>query len=217
MKGANTRFAKAGLTASSQRYLKRQSSDPYVKAAKAEGYRSRAAFKLKHIQTKFPLIKAGYTVIDLGAAPGGWSQICTEIMRGHGKIFALDLLWFPPIAGVITMKADFTTAEAHTKLAAAGYKGPADVVLSDMAPNTLGVAAADHLAQMVLAEAAADFALVNLKLGGSFLCKIFQGGEEVGLRERLRPHFTKVQVLKPPSSRKESREIFLLATGFTGA
>ena len=218
--GANTKF-KNTLSESSKRYLRRQSKDVYSTMAKDEGYRSRAAYKLIHVQDKYPFIKKGQTVVDLGAAPGGWSQVVADILTDknkniQGKIFASDILLMEEIPNVTFIKGDFTKPETLEKFAAWGYPGKADVVISDMAQNTLGMARADHLAQMQLVDLAVEFALNNLNKGGSFLTKIFQGGEEKELRDGLRKHFDKVQFIKPPSSRKDSREIFLLATGFKG-
>lgn len=221
VRGGRTKFRKQ-VSESSKQYLLRQAKDPYVRAAQAQGYRSRAAFKLLEVQEKHHILRPGQIVVDLGAAPGGWSQVAANIMEHKGKVFALDVLLMPELAGVTFVKGDFTEEETLQKLKdymrEDGYdadKG-VHVVLSDMAPNTTGHAASDHLQIMGLAELAADFALNHLKLKGSFLCKLFQGGEEVAFRDQLRKHFEVVKFVKPSSSRKDSREMFLLATGFKG-
>lgn len=218
--GGRTKFKKQ-LSESSKQYLLRQAKDPYVKKAIAMGYQSRAAFKLKEINDKHKFIKPGMVVVDLGAAPGGWCQVLKEEMsKGNkglngGKIFALDKIWMPPQEEVNFIKGDFTENEVYEKLLAECPE-KVDVVLSDMAPETSGHEGTDHLRIMNLVEMAADFAFTVLKVNGAFLCKIFQGGEEVKFREEMRKKFNKVLFIKPHSSRKDSKEVFLLCTGYKG-
>ncbi|MAI07652.1 MAG: rRNA methyltransferase [Magnetococcales bacterium] len=218
--GGKTKF-KSQLSKSSKEYLLRQAKDPYVKKAIKEGYHSRAAFKLKEINDKHKIIRPGMVVVDLGAAPGGWCQVVKEEMAkggrglGGGKIFGLDKIWMEDVEEVTFIKGDFTENEVYEKLLAECPE-KVNVVLSDMAPETSGHDGTDHLRIMGLVEMAADFALNMLKPKGAFLTKIFQGGEEIKFREEMRKHFDKVQFIKPNSSRKESREVFLLCTGFKG-
>lgn len=212
---ARTKLKKS-LSASSKSYLKRQARDAYVKKANVSGYRSRAAFKLKEIQDKYKILKPNHNVVDLGAAPGGWCQVAREQIGKNGKIVAIDLLYIEPIEGVNFLKADFTDDDVLVKFTAMLEGHKPDVVLSDMAPNTSGHSGTDALRSMTLAEMAADFALEHLKGDGSFLCKLFQGGGEQQFVTMLRQHFAKVQYAKPEASRKESREVFILATGFQG-
>jgi len=202
-----------GRKGSSTRWIERQLNDPYVREAQRMGYRSRAAFKLKEMDEKLKLIKKGMTVLDLGAAPGGWSQIAVE--RGAGKVVALDLLPMDPINDVTFLQMDFMNDDAPEALIAAIGEG-VDVVLSDMAPNTTGHRNTDHLRIMMLAEAAHDFATQVLKPGGAFLTKMFQGGTQQELLLRLKADFTTVRHIKPPSSRQESAEQYVVATGFRG-
>lgn len=202
-------------SASSARWLERQLNDPYVAEAKLRGYRSRAAFKLIQLNEKYHFLKAGMRIVDLGAAPGGWSQIAKELCGDRARIIALDLAPMQPLAGVIFHQADFLSADAEGALAAL-LGGPADLVMSDMAPATTGHAGTDHLRIMALAEAALDFAVRTLAPGGIFLCKLFQGGAERSLLDQLRSNFIKIRHVKPAASRKESNEIYLLATGFRG-
>jgi 23S rRNA (uridine2552-2'-O)-methyltransferase len=198
---------------SSQQWLGRQLNDPFVKAAKAQGYRSRAAFKLTEIDDKNRLIRRGTKVIDLGCAPGGWLQVA--IQRGAGVVVGVDLLPVDPIAGVDIIEGDFTDpAMGATLIEHLG--GPPDLVLSDMAPNTSGHRQTDHLRIVGLVEAAADFAIDVLKPGGAFVTKAFQGGETAGLLKLLKAHFTDVKHFKPKASRAESSELYLVATGFRG-
>jgi 23S rRNA (uridine2552-2'-O)-methyltransferase len=205
-------------SASSRRWLERQRSDPYVGRAKREGWRSRAAFKLIEIDDKFHLLKPGATVVDLGAAPGGWSQVAAKRVQaaeGRGRVIAIDLLDLPPLAGVEGIRLDFLDPEAPERLKARLEQG-ADAVLSDMAPNATGHRATDHLRIMALVEAAAEFARAVLKPGGTFLAKVLQGGTEQGLLAALKRDFATVRHVKPPASRPESAELYLLATGFRG-
>lgn len=200
-----------GRTGASQRWLYRQLNDPYVAAAKQQGWRSRAAFKLLELDDKFHLIRRGALVVDLGAAPGGWSQ--AAVQRGAGRVVGVDLLPLDPIAGATLLQGDFTDPDMSALLGAA-LGGKADLVLSDMAPNTIGHVATDHLRIMVLAEAALVFALEVLTEGGAFVAKVFQGGSERQVLEQLKRHFASVRHAKPPSSRKESSELYVVATGF---
>jgi 23S rRNA (uridine2552-2'-O)-methyltransferase len=206
-------------TASSQRWLERQLNDPYVAAAKREGYRSRAAFKLIGIDDKSRFLKPGKRVLDLGAAPGGWSQVAAERVRaveGRGQVVAIDLLPMEPIAGVEFVELDFMDPAAPARLRAMLREAGADVVLSDMAAQGTGHTRTDHLRIMGLAEAAAEFACEVLSPGGAFVCKVFQGGTERELLERLRRAFATVKHVKPPASRSESAELYVLAMGFRG-
>jgi 23S rRNA (uridine2552-2'-O)-methyltransferase len=206
-------------TASSQRWLERQLNDPYVAEAKRLGYRSRAAFKLAGIDAKHRLLKPGKRVLDLGAAPGGWSQVAADRVKaveGQGQVVAIDLLDMEPVAGVEFLKMDFMDAAAPGRLKAMLRGGRADVVLSDMAAQGTGHVATDHLRIMALAEAAAEFAYEVLSPGGAFVCKVFQGGTERQLLEGLKRSFAAVRHVKPPASRSESAELYVLATGFRG-
>jgi 23S rRNA (uridine2552-2'-O)-methyltransferase len=204
-------------SASSQRWLERQLNDPYVAAARREGYRSRAAYKLAEIAAKHRLFKAGMRVVDLGSAPGGWAQVAAERVRsveGHGQVVAIDLLGMEPLGGVDFVQVDFLAPEAPGRLRAMLRDGRADIVLSDMASQGTGHARTDHLRIMGLAEAAAEFAIEVLAPGGAFVCKVFQGGTERGLLDLLKRAFTNVKHVKPPASRAESAELYLVATGF---
>ncbi|MGE0769319.1 MAG: RlmE family RNA methyltransferase [Hyphomicrobiaceae bacterium] len=208
-----------GRTTSSQRWLERQLNDPYVAAAKREGWRSRAAFKLIEIDDKHHVLKAGQRVIDLGAAPGGWSQVAakrTRAAEGKGQVVAIDYLQFDPIPGVEIVQLDFLDDTAPDRLKALLRGGGADVVLSDMAAPTTGHNSTDHLRIMALAEAALAFAVEVLAPGGAFICKVFQGGSERDLLSGLKQHFKIVRHIKPPASRSDSAELYVLATGFKG-
>jgi 23S rRNA (uridine2552-2'-O)-methyltransferase len=209
--------------ASSQRWLERQLNDPYVAAARRQGYRSRAAYKLSEIDDRHGLLKPGRRVIDLGAAPGGWSQVAAERVdtlgvRGgrRGQVVAVDLLPCQPIPGVEFVQLDFLNAAAPARLQALLRGGCVDVALSDMAAPGSGHARTDHLRIIALAEAAAEFALSVLAPGGAFLCKVFQGGTERELLAKLRGAFTTIKHLKPPASRAQSAELYVLALGFRG-
>jgi len=207
-------------TTSSARWLERQLNDPYVVASKRDGFRSRAAYKLREIDDKERLLKPGQRVIDLGAAPGGWSQIAADRVKsleGRGQVIAIDYLGVEPIPGVVILEEDFTGAEAENHLKALLHNGKADVVLSDMAAPTVGHAGTDHLRIMGLAELAANFACDVLTPGGVFLCKVFQGGTERGLLDVLKRNFRTVKHVKPPASRSDSAELYVLAVGFRGA
>ncbi len=197
--------------ASSTRWLERQLNDPYVRRAQDQGMRSRAAYKLIEMDEKLHLIKKGAVVVDLGAAPGGWSQVAAQ--RGAGKVIALDLLAMDELPGVTFLQMDFMDEDAPEALVAALGTG-ADLVLSDMAPNTTGHRQTDHLRIMALAEAAYDFAIEVLKPGGTFVAKVFQGGTQADLLKRMKADFKTVKHIKPPASRKDSSEQYVVATGF---
>jgi 23S rRNA (uridine2552-2'-O)-methyltransferase len=203
---------------SSRRWLERQINDPYVGRAKREGHRSRAAYKLIEIDDKYRLLRKGARVVDLGAAPGGWSQVAAErsgSATGAGHVVAIDRLAMTPIPGVDFLQLDFLDEHAGAALTAA-LGGKADIVLSDMASNATGHRKTDHLRIMALAEAAADFAREVLAPGGAFLCKVLQGGTEATLLAKLKRDFVAVKHVKPSASRSDSRELYLLATGFRG-
>jgi len=200
-------------TTAQQAWLSRQLNDPYVAAAQAQGYRSRAAFKLIELDEKFALLKPGIRVVDLGAAPGGWSQVAVK--RGAGKIVGVDLLAVDPVAGAELIQGDFNDPDMPARLSAL-MGGPADLVLSDMAPNTTGHTATDHLRIIALAELALDFAIKILAPGGSFVAKVFQGGSEKDMLTPMKLCFTTVRHAKPPASRKGSSELYVVAIGFRG-
>jgi len=204
-------------SASSARWLQRQLNDPYVAAAQREGMRSRAAYKLMEIDDKHRFLKPGQRVVDLGSAPGGWSQLAVErvgALNGAGQVVAIDYLGMEPLPGVEMLKLDFMDENAEEALKAVLRDGGADVVLSDMAAPTVGHKRTDHLRIMGLAEAAAHFACDVLSPGGTFLCKVFQGGAEKDLLSLLRTHFRTVRHIKPPASRSDSSELYVLATGY---
>ena len=205
-----------GRTASSRRWLERQLNDPYVHAAKTKGYRSRAAFKLIELDSKFHFFKKGARVLDLGAAPGGWSQVAAQRLGETGHIVAIDILAMEPIPGVQIYHGDLTDPEMPNRLKMA-LGGPADVVLSDMAASTTGHRATDHLRTTALLEAALDLAEDVLKPGGVFVGKVFQGGATGNLLARIKKNFSDVKHVKPPASRSESVELYLVAQGFKGA
>jgi 23S rRNA (uridine2552-2'-O)-methyltransferase len=200
-------------TPSSQAWLERQLNDPYVKRAHAEGWRSRAAFKLIEIDDRFHLIRRGMRIIDLGAAPGGWVQVALK--RGATAVAGVDLLAIDPIPGSELMQADFTEPGVGETLTAT-LGGAPDLVLSDMAHNTVGHRQTDHLKIVGLMEAAADFALAELKPGGGFVAKAFQGGAAGEVLERLKGGFSDVRHVKPKASRADSSEVYLVATGRKG-
>ncbi len=201
-------------TPSQQAWLERQINDPFSAEARAKGYRSRAAFKLSEIDDKLKLIKKGTKIIDLGCAPGGWIQIALE--RGAGPVVGVDLLEVDPLSPATIIQMDFTDPECGPKLMEL-LGGQPDIVLSDMAPNTVGHRETDHIRIVGLIELAVDFAISVLKPGGSFIAKAFQGGETAEVILRLKKHFEKVQHIKPKASRADSSEVFLAATGFKGA
>jgi 23S rRNA (uridine2552-2'-O)-methyltransferase len=203
---------------SSKLWLERQLNDPYVAKAKAQGYRSRAAFKLLEIDDKYRLLKPGMMAVDLGAAPGGWSQIAAKrvgAVDGKGKVVAIDLLEMPEIPGVTFAQLDFLAQDAPEKLIAM-IGGRADVVLSDMAANTTGHRKTDQLRMVGLVETAAAFAADVLNPGGAFVAKVFQSGADAELLAQLKRDFSSVRHVKPASSRQDSSERYVLATGFRG-
>lgn len=202
-------------TVSQTRWLERQLNDPYVARAKREGWRSRAAFKLIEIDDKYKLLKPGARVVDLGAAPGGWSQVAVKRIGPKGKVVGIDLLDIEPIAGVDFAVMDFLDPDAPDKLRAM-MGGAADVVMSDMAANATGHKKTDHLKIVALAELAIEFAREVLAPGGSFVAKVLQGGTEGTLLADLKRDFTTVKHVKPAASRKDSAELYVLATGFRG-
>jgi 23S rRNA (uridine2552-2'-O)-methyltransferase len=207
-----------GRTVSSQRWLQRQLNDPYVAEAKKRGYRSRAAFKLLQIDDQFHFLKPGGRVVDLGAAPGGWTQVAVERVKpgkGGGVVIGIDLTPIEPIAGATVLAKDFYDDDAPAVLEEL-LGGPADVVLSDMAAAATGETQVDHLRIMGLAEAAHDFACQVLKPGGSFVAKVLRGGTERTLLDRLKRDFTKVRHVKPEASRADSAEMYVVGTGFRG-
>ncbi len=203
-----------GRKASSTRWLERQLNDPYVRKAKSENYRSRAAYKLLELDERFGLLKGARAVVDLGIAPGGWSQVVRR-RAPLANVVGIDLLPTDPIEGVTILQTDFMQETAPDELKKA-LGGPADLVLSDMAAPTTGHRKTDHLRTIALTEAAADFAVSVLKPGGDFVAKAFRGGTEGELLARLHRAFTRVQHVKPPASRKESVELYLVAKGFRG-
>jgi len=220
--GAGTRNLKQRVktahkrTLSSQKWLERQLNDPYVARAKREGYRSRAAFKLIEIDDKYHILKPGQRIVDLGAAPGGWSQIAKRKVGDKGRVVGIDLLPIDPLPGVEFIQLDFLDESAPGKLIEM-LGGPADVVMSDMAANTTGHKKTDHLRIIGLAEAAIYFAREILAPGGVFLAKVFQGGTENQLLADLKRDFATVRHVKPAASRADSAELYVLATGFRGA
>lgn len=208
----NVKTAK-GRKKSSTRWLQRQLNDPYVAMAKKANYRSRAAFKLIDLDEKFKFLRKGAKIIDLGAAPGGWTQVALERNGDNGKIIAVDLLDMPTIEGCIFIQGDFldkTTADKILEI----MPEKADIVMSDMAQNTTGNKATDHLRIMALVEEAYQFALENLAENGTFIAKVFQGGTEKTLLNEIKKHFKVVKHAKPESSRADSKESYLVATGF---
>ena len=200
---------------SSKQWLERQLNDPYVARARSEGYRSRAAFKLIEIDDKYRLLKKGGRVVDLGAAPGGWSQVAMKRVGTDGRVVAIDIQDMAPVPGVEFAVLDFLDAKAPDLLKDK-LGGEADVVLTDMAANAIGHRKTDHLKIMALVEAAADFASEVLKPGGSFLAKVLQGGTEPSLLAGLKRNFATVRHVKPAASRADSSERYVLATGFRG-
>jgi 23S rRNA (uridine2552-2'-O)-methyltransferase len=207
-----------GRTTSSQRWLQRQLNDPYVAEAKKRGYRSRAAFKLLQLDDQFRFLKNGARVVDLGAAPGGWTQVSVERVcpeRGTGLVVGIDLTPVEPIAGATVLAKDFYDEDAP-KILREHLGGLADVVLSDMAASATGDTQIDHMRIMGLAEAAHDFAAEVLKPGGTFVAKVLRGGTERTLLDRLKRDFAKVKHVKPEASRADSAEMYVVATGFRG-
>jgi 23S rRNA (uridine2552-2'-O)-methyltransferase len=199
-------------TAQSTRWLERQLNDPYVAAARAQGYRSRAAFKLKELDEQFSLLAGVDRVVDLGAAPGGWCQVVKE-KRPKARVVGMDILPVEPLAGVDLFQKDITDDDSEA-LILATLGGPADLVMSDMAANTVGHKQTDHLRTMGLIEAALDMATRLLRPGGTFVAKVLAGGGDGQLTAALRQHFASVKHVKPPASRKGSSEWYVVAQGF---
>ncbi|MGH6718437.1 MAG: RlmE family RNA methyltransferase [Alphaproteobacteria bacterium] len=202
-------------TLSSRRWLERQARDPFVKDARAKGYRSRAAFKLIQLDDRFRLLRPGARAVDLGAAPGGWAQVAARRVGAAGRVVAVDIQAVAPIAGVVVVHADARDAATLERIRAV-LEGPADVVLSDMAAAATGERATDHLRVIALAEAAFDIARRLLAPGGAFVCKVLQGGATGDLRALIRRDFGTVRHVKPAASRAESHEVYLVARGFRG-
>ncbi|MDF2964893.1 MAG: rrmJ [Rickettsiaceae bacterium] len=220
MRGKFTRVKTAkSRSVSSTRWLQRQLNDPLVILAKKEGYRSRAAFKLLDIEEKFKIFKPGLKVLDLGAAPGGWTQVAVKLTKSldnpQSKVIALDLLPIEEIPGAISLQKDFYDFDA-TDLLKETLGSQADIVMSDMAANTTGHQATDHLKIIDLCERAYDFAVTILKPEGHFIAKIFQGGAEQILLSKIKQNFAQVKHFKPKSSRADSSEIYVIAIGFKG-
>ena len=219
-RGLTTRVKTArGRKLSSQRWLERQLNDPYVARSKQEGFRSRAAYKLIEIDDRFDLLRPGHRVVDLGAAPGGWSQVAATRVGStdaEPRVVAIDYLGMDALPGVVVLQRDFLDPDAPAAIHAALGGHRADVLLSDMAAPTTGHRATDHLRIVALCEVAADFAREVLAPDGSFLAKVFRGGTENKLLADLKRDFTKVQHVKPPASRADSPELYLLASGFRG-
>ena len=203
-----------GRKNSSTRWLQRQLNDPFVREAQRLGYRGRAAFKLKGLDERLNLIKPGMRIVDLGAAPGSWSQVIME--KKPAQLVALDILEMEPMPGVDVIQMDFTDNDAPDRLKEV-LNGKADLVLSDIAPNTTGHAPTDHLRMMALVEMAYEFATEVLSPGGAFVAKVFQGGAENTLMARMKKDFTKTRHIKPPASRSDSSEQFVVAQGFKGS
>ncbi len=207
-----------GRKSSSTRWLRRQLNDPYVAEARRSGYRSRAAFKLIELDQRFHLLRPGLRVVDLGAAPGGWTQVAVATVDapGRGLVVALDPVEMEPVSGATVIAGDVTDEQAPTIIREA-LAGPADLVLSDMAAPATGHAATDHLRVIALSEAGFELAQEVLAPGGAFVAKVFQGGTERELLTRIKLCFRAVRHAKPPSSRKESAEVYLVATGYRGS
>ena len=203
-----------GRRASSTRWLERQLNDPYVRRAKAENYRSRAAYKLLELDDRFGLLKGVKAVVDLGIAPGGWSQVVRR-RSPQATVVGIDLLPTDPIEGVAILQMDFMADDAPVRLKEA-LAAPADLVLSDMAANTVGHQQTDHLRTMGLVEAGLDFAIQILRPGGAYVAKVLAGGADSGLVSEMKRHFATVKHAKPPASRKDSSEWYVIAQGFKG-
>jgi 23S rRNA (uridine2552-2'-O)-methyltransferase len=219
-RGLHTRVKTAAKrTVSSTRWLQRQLNDPYVAEAKRLGYRSRAAFKLLQLDDKFQILKPGTRLVDLGAAPGGWTQVAVErigiLKHGRGKVVGIDILDWSPVAGATNLVGDFLADDAPDRLRDA-LGGPADVVLSDMAAPTTGHPPTDHMRIIHMCEVALDFAITVLAPGGTFIAKVFKGGTERELLDLLKRSFETVKHAKPAASRAESAETYVVATGFRG-
>ncbi|WP_346321563.1 RlmE family RNA methyltransferase [Emcibacter sp. SYSU 3D8] len=205
----------SGRTLSSTLWLQRQLNDPYVAAARREGYRSRAAYKLIEMDEKYHLLKKGARIIDLGAAPGGWSQVAVKKVGPSGRIIAIDINEFEPIPGVEITQLDFLDPDAPDRLVEMAG-GPVDLVMSDMAAPASGHRATDHIKIMALCEAAIEFAVNVLAPGGSFVAKVLKGGTENELLVMMQQHFRSVRHAKPKASRQDSAEAYVVATGFKG-
>ncbi len=201
-------------TKSSARWLAEHAADPYVKRAHEEGWRSRAAFKLEEIQKTDRILRPGMTVVDLGAAPGGWSQFAARTLAGKGRVIALDLLEMPALPGVEFIRGDFSEDAVLGQLEATLGGAKVDLVMSDMAPNMMGIADVDHDRSMALVDLAVDFAARSLRPGGDLLMKVFQGREFQPLVARLRRDFESVKLRKPKASRSRSAELYVLARGY---
>jgi 23S rRNA (uridine2552-2'-O)-methyltransferase len=199
---------------SSTRWLAEHAADPYVKRAHEEGWRSRAAFKLEEIQKSDRLLWPGMTVVDLGASPGGWSQYAARTLAGKGRVIAMDILEMPPIAGVEFLQGDFSDQAVLDRLMAMLGDEKVDLVMSDMAPNMMGISDVDHDRSMNLVELAVDFATRTLRPGGDFLSKVFQGRGFQPLVAQLRQQFESVKLRKPKASRARSPEVYVLARGY---
>lgn len=199
---------------SSARWLAEHASDPYVQRAREEGWRSRAVFKLEEMQRSDQLLKPGMTVVDLGAAPGGWSQYAARILAGRGRVIAVDILPMAGLTGVDVLQGDFSEQATLDRLVGMLDEARADLVLSDMAPNTMGIAEVDHARSMYLVDLATDFAAPALRPGGDLLLKVFQGREFQPLVARLRADFKTVKLRKPKASRGRSPEVYVLARGY---
>ncbi|MBN9412431.1 MAG: RlmE family RNA methyltransferase [Candidatus Paracaedimonas acanthamoebae] len=205
-----------GRKPSSQRWLHRQLNDPYVQEAQAKGFRSRAAFKLIQLDEKFHFLKSGITLIDLGAAPGGWAQVAVQKINPHqtgGKVIGIDLLEIEPLTDALLIQGDFLEVEQRQKIKTL-VKNGAQVVMSDMAASTIGHAGTDHLRTIALAEMAFQFAKEILTPGGTFISKVFQGGTDPELLKEMKQHFKTIKHMKPQASRKESPEMYVVALGF---
>lgn len=205
-----------GRKPSSQRWLHRQLNDPYVQEARVKGFRSRAAFKLIQLNEKFQFLKPGITLIDLGAAPGGWAQIAVQKINPHqtgGKVIGIDLLEIEPLSDAVLIQGDFLELDQRQKIKALINEG-AQVVMSDMAASTIGHAGTDHLRTIALAEMAFQFAREVLTPGGTFISKVFQGGTDPELLKQMKCHFKTIKHMKPQASRKESPEMYVVALGF---
>ncbi|MSQ48916.1 MAG: RlmE family RNA methyltransferase [Betaproteobacteria bacterium] len=203
-------------TKSSKQWLQRHVQDPYVRKARAEGYRSRAAYKLIEINARDRLLVPGARVVDLGAAPGGWSQVAVQKVTPEGKVIAVDLLEIVPMSGLTILRGDCREPAIQAQLVAALGGGRADVVLSDLSPNISGIASTDQARAAELVRMAIDFCRAQLKADGVFLVKVFQGDEFSGLLKELKSMFRQVRTLKPSASREESRETYLLARALKG-
>ncbi len=216
VRGEKTRVKTARYRkSSSTRWLQRQLNDPYVASAKRDGYRSRAAYKLIELDEKFNFLHGAKSVVDLGAAPGGWAQVAAKLCAGDVSIIGIDLLDVDAVAGATFLKMDFSTDEAEQALLDL-IDGPVDVVMSDMAAATTGHQSTDYLRTIALVELAFDFAKKVLRKDGTFVAKVFRGGTDTKLLDEIKKHFKTVRHFKPPASRSESKETYLVAQGFQG-